>query len=432
MKKDVSGNDLRSLRTRDQQPNRIATITQKFEKTFGSLPTFIASAPGRVNLIGEHTDYNDGYVFPVAIDKYINIAARQRTDRRVTLHASDVNDSWEFDLDARHSTPQQAPAWSHYLIGVASLLQASGRKVAGIDAVITGDVPISAGLSSSAALSVSGTLAFLTAGSELEAPVETLVSENEKKELAALCQRVEHEFAGVNCGIMDQTISLLGKENHGLFLDCRSLEYEHVPLNLAGHYIMICNTKVKRELATSEYNKRRAECEKGVEILGQWIPGISSLRDIALTDFKKHEEELPMLTQKRCRYVIEENTRVLNAVSVLKARNQQITEKTDEALIQFGQLMNASHNGLRDDYEVSCKELDLLTDIARSITGVIGSRMTGAGFGGCTVSIVHKDALETFQTRVKKEYHGQIGVEPEIYLCRVGDGAQVFWSTELS
>ena len=457
MNKDVSDSDLRSLRTRDQQSNRIASITQKFEETFGSLPTFVASAPGRVNLIGEHTDYNDGYVFPVAIDKYINIAARQRTDRHVILHAPDVNDSSEsealsfksealsfksealsfknevlpfkFDLDALPSIPQQAPAWSRYLIGVASLLQASGRKVAGIDALITGDVPIGAGLSSSAALSVSATLAFLAAGSELVGDGFP-VPEDNKKELAALCQRVEHEFAGVNCGIMDQMISLLGRENHGLFLDCRSLEYEHIPLNLAGHYITICNTKVKRELATSEYNKRRAECERGVEILSKWISGISSLRDIALTDFKKHEEELPMLTQKRCRYVIEENTRVLDAVSVLKAHNQQITEKTDEALIQFGRLMNASHDGLRDDYEVSCKELDLLTDIARSITGVIGSRMTGAGFGGCTVSIVHKDALETFQTRVKQEYHEQIGIEPEIYLCRVGDGAQVFWSTD--
>ncbi len=431
MKKNVLGNDLRTLRNLDQQSNRISSIAQKFEETFGSPPTFIASAPGRVNLIGEHTDYNDGYVFPVAIDKYINIAARQRTDRRVTLHASDVNGSWEFNLDARHSISQQAPAWSRYLIGVASLLQAFGRKIAGMDAVITGDVPIGAGLSSSAALSVSATLAFLAAGSELVADGFP-VPENEKKELAALCQRVEHEFAGVNCGIMDQTISLLGKENHGLFLDCRSLEHEHVPLNLAGHYITICNTKVKRELATSEYNKRRAECAKGVDILKQWIPNISSLRDIALTDFKKHEEELPILTQKRCRYVIEENTRVLDAVSLLKTRNQQITEKTDEALIQFGGLMNASHNGLRDDYEVSCKELDLLTDIARSITGVIGCRMTGAGFGGCTVSIVHKDALETFQTRVKKEYREQIGIEPEIYLCRVSDGAQVFGRKELS
>ncbi len=428
MKKDVSSDDLRELRTLGPKSNRITSIKQKFEETFGRPPTCIASAPGRVNLIGEHTDYNDGYVFPVAIDKYLNIAARKRPDRRVTLYALDVNDSWEFCLDTLSSIPSQAPAWSHYLIGVASLLQASGREIAGIDAVITGDVPIGAGLSSSAALSVAATLAFLTAGSELE----TVESEDNKKKLAALCQRVEHEFVDVKCGIMDQTISLLGKENHALFLDCRSLEYEHIPLNLSEHYIVICNTKVKRELAASEYNKRRAECERGVDIMSRWIPDISSLRDIALTDFKKHEEELPALTQKRCRYVIEENARVLDAVSVLKGRSQRTSEKTDESLIQFGSLMNASHNGLRDDYEVSCKELDLLTDIARSITGVIGSRMTGAGFGGCTVSIVHKDALEIFQTRVTTKYHEQTGIEPEIYLCNVSDGAQVFQRSELS
>ena len=413
---------MRTFRTLDKNSNQTSFITQKFEEIFGGPPTFIAAAPGRVNLIGEHTDYNDGYVFPVAIDKYINIAARKRPDRRVTLHALDVDDSWEFSLDTLSTIPPQAPTWSHYLIGVASLLQTSGREISGIDAVITGDVPIGAGLSSSAALSVAATLAFLTAGSELE----TVESEDNKKKLAALCQRVEHEFVDVKCGIMDQTISLLGQENHALFLDCRSLEYEHVPLNLGEHAIAICNTKVKRELAASEYNKRRAECERGVEILSRWIPGISSLRDIALTDFKKHEEELPALTQKRCRYVIEENARVLEAVSVLKGRSQSASEETDASLIRFGSLMNASHNGLRDDYEVSCKELDLLTDIARSITGVIGSRMTGAGFGGCTVSIVHQDALEIFQTRVTTEYHEQTGIEPEIYLCNVSDGAQVF------
>lgn len=422
---------MRTFRTLDKKSNQTSFITQKFEETFGAPPTFIASAPGRVNLIGEHTDYNDGYVFPVAIDKYINIAARKRPDRRVTLHALDVDDSWEFSLDTLNAIPPQAPAWSHYFIGVAFLLQASGREIAGIDAVITGDVPIGAGLSSSAALSVAATLAFLTAGSELVGDGFP-VPEDTKKKLAALCQRVEHEFVDVKCGIMDQTISLLGKENHALFLDCRSLEYEHVPLNLGEHAIAICNTKVKRELATSEYNKRRAECERGVKILRRWIPGISSLRDIALTDFKKHEEELPALTQKRCRYVIEENARVLEAVSVLKGRSQSASEETDAALIRFGRLMNASHNGLRDDYEVSCKELDLLTDIARSITGVIGSRMTGAGFGGCTVSIVHQDALEMFQTRVTTEYHQQTGIEPEIYLCNVSDGAQVFRSPGLS
>ena len=428
---------MRTFRTLDKKSNRTAFITQKFEETFGGPPTFIASAPGRVNLIGEHTDYNNGYVFPVAINKYINIAARKRPDRRVTLYALDVDDSWEFSLDTLPTIPPQAPTWSHYFIGVASLLlrksrdhdhrdgvlpTASGREIAGIDAVITGDVPIGAGLSSSAALSVAAALAFLTAGSE----PEVVESEDNKKKLAELCQRVEHEFVDVKCGIMDQTISLLGQENHALFLDCRSLEYEHVPLNLAEHVITICNTKIKRELAASEYNKRRAECERGVDILSRWIPGISSLRDIALTDFKKYEEELPALTQKRCRYVIEENARVLDAVSVLKGRSQSTSDKTDGSLGQFGNLMNASHNGLRDDYEVSCKELDLLTDIARSITGVIGSRMTGAGFGGCTVSIVHQEALEMFQTRVTTEYHQQTGIAPEIYLCNVSDGAQVF------
>ncbi|MCY3552548.1 MAG: galactokinase [Candidatus Poribacteria bacterium] len=399
--------------------NRISFAAQKFEEIFGGPSTFTASAPGRVNLIGEHTDYNDGYVFPVAIDKYLNIAARQRSDRYVRLHALDVKDSYEFNLSSPPST-EQAPAWSHYLLGVASLLQASGKKISGIDAVITGDVPIGAGLSSSAALSVSAALTFLTASSETSSLENPSKPKIDNKELAALCQQVEHEFAGVNCGIMDQTISLLGREDQALFLDCRSLEHEHIPLNLKAHHIAICNTKVKRELAASEYNKRRAECERGVDILEQWLPGISSLRDISLADFKKYEDELPALTQKRCRYVIEENARVLDAVFALKTR-------TDESLGQFGRLMNVSHKGLRDDYEVSCVELDLLTDLARSIEGVIGSRMTGAGFGGCTVSIVHEDALETFRTLVTKEYHKQTGIEPEIYLCNVSGGAQVFW-----
>jgi galactokinase len=409
----------------------VSPVVQKFEAIFGDSPEFVVSAPGRVNLIGEHTDYNEGYVFPVAIDKYIHIAVRKRSDRRFVLHALDVNESAELNLDALRPIPSNAPTWSYYLIGVASLLQESGDEITGMDAVITGDVPIGAGLSSSAALSVSAALAFLSNSK----PASSLNNEGEeahKKKLAALCQRVEHEFVGVNCGIMDQTISLLGRADHGLFLDCRSLEYEHVPLNLGAHCIAICNTKVKRELAASEYNKRRAECEKGVDILSQSIPGISSLRDITLTDYEKYEGKLPALTQKRCRYVIEENTRVLDAVAVLKTRHLQTAEKTDESLIQFGRLMNASHNGLRDDYEVSCSELDLLTDIARSITGVIGSRMTGAGFGGCTVNIVHRDVLETFQTLVTTEYHKQTGIEPEIYLCNVSDGAQVFWNSELS
>ena len=409
----------------------ISATKRKFKALFGNSPRCVVSAPGRVNLIGEHTDYNEGYVFPVAIDKYIHIAMRERTDRRAVLHALDLNESFELNLDTLRPIPTDAPTWSYYLIGVASLLQESGNQINGIDAVIMGDVPIGAGLSSSAALSVSAALAFL-AGSEPQASGNAVGSEARKKELAALCQRVEHEFVGVNCGIMDQTISLLGRTDHGLFLDCRSLDYQQVPLNLGHHCIAICNTKVKRELAASEYNKRRAECERGVDILSQWLPGISSLRDISLTDFKKHEGKLPALTQKRCGYVIAENTRVLDAVSTLKARNQQTSKNVDEGLIAFGRLMNASHKGLRDDYEVSCKELNLLTDIARRVDGVVGTRMTGAGFGGCTVSILHRDALETFRTRITAAYHKQIGIEPEIYLCNISNGAQIFSNSEPS
>ena len=423
-----SPSPLNSLGSRHKH---ISAAKREFEAIFNDAPRCVVSAPGRVNLIGEHTDYNDGYVFPVAIDKYVHIVLRERTDRRAVLHALDVNESFEFNLDDLRPVPTDAPTWSYYLIGVASLLQESGNEITGIDAVITGDVPIGAGLSSSAALSVSAALAFLVS-SQPRFSLNAVVSEARKKELAALCQRVEHEFVGVNCGIMDQTISLLGLADHGLFLDCRSLAYEHVPLNLGEHCIAICNTKVKRELAASEYNKRRAECERGIDILSQWLPCISSLRDITLTDFKKHEGKLPALTQKRCGYVIEENARVLDAVSTLKSRNQHMSEKVDEPLIAFGELMNASHKGLRDDYEVSCRELNLLTDIARGVEGVIGTRMTGAGFGGCTVSILHKEALETFRTRITTEYHKQTGIDPEIYLCNISDGAQIFSNSESS
>ena len=384
---------------------------QKFQHIFGGAPDFITAAPGRVNLIGEHTDYNDGYVFPIAIDKYVHIAVRPREDRRVALQASDVDERYEFSIPTFSERrvlplPISAPAWSKYLVGVAMLLQRSGKPLVGMDALITGDVPIGAGLSSSAALTVSAALAFLTASG----------LEMDRKELATLCQRVEHEFIGVKCGIMDQTISLFGRADHGLFLDCRSLEHTHVPLNLGEHVIVICNTKVKRELAASEYNKRRAECEKGVGILKRWLSDISSLRDVDLADFKKYEGELPELTLKKCRYVLEENARVRQAVDALKAGD----------LPAFGNLMNASHRGLRDDYEVSCKELDLLTDIAREVTGVLGTRMTGAGFGGCTITLAHRDAVEPLRTRVMTEYPQRIGIEPELYLCSVGDGAKVY------
>ncbi len=404
-------------------------LEQEFKERFGHPPEFIVSAPGRVNLIGEHTDYNDGYVFPVAIDKYIHIAASKRSDRQVHLHALDMNDECIFSLDTPDDS--EMPAWSNYLKGVAHLLQEQilqkiGHTLQGMSAVITGNVPIGAGLSSSAALEVASSLAFLgVCGLEL---AHTSINSDSKielielppTELAALCQRAENEFVGVNCGIMDPTISLLGKANHALFLDCRSLEYKQVLLNLTDILIVICNTNVKRELASSEYNKRRAECEKGVEILQQWLPSVTSLRDVTLEDFKKYEAELPQITQKRCGYVIEENTRVQSAVSALKAKD----------ISTFGTLMNASHAGLRDAYEVSCDELNVLTEIAQSIDGVIGARMTGAGFGGCTVNLVYQDAVEAFRDKVMKEYTRRTGIEPDIYVCNVGDGARIKWNSQ--
>lgn len=400
-------------------------LQQEFSERFDHLPEFIVSAPGRVNLIGEHTDYNDGFVFPVAIDKYLHIAASKRSDRQVHLHALDMNEACVFSLDTNDS---DTPAWSNYLKGVAHLLQELvlneiGHTLKGMSAVITGNVPIGAGLSSSAALEVAASLAFLgVCGLEI---ANTSINSNSKVELvefpptklAALCQRAENEYAGVNCGIMDPTISLLGKADHALFLDCRSLAYKQVPLNLTDILLVICNTNVKRELASSEYNKRRAECEKGVEILQRWMPSISSLRDVTLEDFKKYEAELPQITQKRCKYVVEENTRVQNAVAALTAKD----------IDTFGALMNASHAGLRDGYEVSCDELNVLTEIAQRTDGVIGARMTGAGFGGCTVNLVYQDAVEVFRSRVMNEYPRRTNIEPDIYVCNVGDGARIKW-----
>ena len=414
---------------REQEPDITNRLELEFKNRFGHSPEFIVSAPGRVNLIGEHTDYNDGYVFPVAIDKYIHIVAGKRPDRQVHLHALDMDEECLFSLDIIDKS--ETPSWSNYLKGVAHLLQEqvlneSDYLLMGMSGIISGNVPIGAGLSSSAALSVASSLAFLglcglqVAGTGINTNTEVTEIEFPPTKLAALCQRTEHEFAGVNCGIMDPTISLLGKSDNALFLDCRSLEYTHVPLNLEDILLVICNTNVKRELASSEYNKRRAECERGVEIMKQWIINITSLRDVTLDDFKKYEAELPEITQKRCRYVVEENTRVQTAVNALTTKNVNT----------FGKLMNASHAGLRDAYEVSCDELNILTEIAQSIEGVIGARMTGAGFGGCTVNLVYQDAVETLRKRVMKEYTQRTGIEPDIYVCNVGDGARIKWTSQ--
>ena len=380
------------------------SLIQDFESQFASPPRLYVRAPGRVNLIGEHTDYNDGFVFPVAIDRQVQIVAAPRSDARVVLHSLDFGETVTFTLD---DIQKIEGAWANYPKGVAHVLQQEGYTLTGAEAVLTGNVPLGAGLSSSAAIEVAFALMYA-----VFADIKV-----DRRQFALLTQRAENQFVGVNCGIMDQFISLMGQVGHALFLDCRSLDYELVPLPMDVMRVVVCNTKVKRELTGSEYNERRAECERGVALLAADLPGIQALRDVSYTDFEKHRAELPPLTQRRCGYVIQENERVQASVEALQA----------EDYARFGQLMAESHEGLRDDYEVSCPELDLMVEIASDIDGVLGARMTGAGFGGCTVNLVREDAIDSLKEAVLAEYPAKTGIQPEIYVCQVADGASTTW-----
>ncbi len=382
---------------------RIERLVDSFKAKFDGMPDVIVRAPGRVNLIGEHTDYNDGFVLPIAIDRDIMIASRRREDLTVRLYSLDYNQLVEFGLGEIKFDDDKK--WSNYPRGVTYFLQESEYAISGLDAVITGNVPIGAGLSSSAAMEVATAFTFeKICGLSID-PVE----------MALLCQKAENKFVGVNCGIMDQFISRLGKKDHALLLDCRNLEFELVPLNLENVKVVVCDTGKKRGLVDSEYNSRRAECERGVKILEKFLPGISALRDIEIDDIRKYSNHIPEITEKRCLYVVKENIRVLESVSALKEND----------LLKFGELMNESHIGLRDEYEVSCPELDAMVEIAWSLDGVIGSRMTGAGFGGCTVSIVVEDCLQELIDKVNSEYPKKTGLKPEIYVCTAEDGAKV-------
>lgn len=380
---------------------RTEILVNGFKERFGGEPETIIRAPGRVNLIGEHTDYNDGFVLPVAIDRDIMVASRRRDDGLVRIHSLDFDAMVEFHIDDIQYDSENK--WSNYPRGVARLLQESGYRPGGLEAAITGNIPLGAGLSSSAAMEVAMAMTFEKA-SDLEIdPVE----------MALICQKAENQFVGVNCGIMDQFISRMGRKDHALLLDCRLLEFELIPLNLDGVSIVVCNTGVERELVDSEYNKRRSECERGMKILEDILPGIKALRDVNIADFHKYKTHLPEITERRCEYIIEENNRVLESVQLL----------AEGDLVGFGILMNESHIGLRDEYEVSCPELDAMVTIAWSTEGVLGSRMTGAGFGGCTVSLVTEAAVEGLIQRINREYPERTGLQPEIYVCIAEDGA---------
>jgi galactokinase len=375
------------------------TILRKFQERYGT-DARIYRAPGRINLIGEHTDYNNGFVLPAAIDFYTWVAIGRRSDRRLVLYSEGFNESVDTSLDDR------APArhhWSDYVRGVALKLEEAGNRLAGANLLIRGDVPIGSGLSSSASLEVAVGTALLAASD---------LSLN-RTDLALLCQRAENEFVGARCGIMDQFISCHGVSGHALMIDCRSLDYVVLPL-APEISLVACNTMVRHQVAGGEYNKRRAECEQGVRLLSRHLPGITSLRDVCSAQLQQHAQELPELIYRRLRHIVTENERVVEAAECLKIGDFQ----------KFGRLMAESHNSLRDDYEVSCKELDWMVDLAGQQEGVIGSRMTGGGFGGCTVNLVISGQVEGFCSKVGEGYRRITGQVPEIYVSRAAAGAQ--------
>ena len=375
-------------------------IGRRFAEIFGEEPAAVVRAPGRVNLIGEHTDYNDGHVLPVAIDRSVLVAAAPRDDQQVVIHALDFDESVEFSLD--DIRPDQAQTWSNYQRGVAYFLEERGFELPGLNAVVVGDVPIGSGLSSSAAVEVSMAYTWQVLADFKLGRVE----------LALLCQRAENEFVGMNCGIMDQFVSALGQRDHALLIDCRSLDYQPVPLP-PGAAVVVADTMKRRGLVDSEYNTRRQECEEGVRILQRYLPEVRSLRDVSVDQFKAQSSKLKIQkVRQRCRHVIYENERVLKSVAALRAGD----------LAAFGRLMNASHVSLRDDYQVSCAELDIMVEAAWKVDGVYGSRMTGAGFGGCTVSLVAEEAIEDFRAQVAAAYEEATGIVPQIYVCRAEDG----------
>lgn len=374
-----------------------------FRELFGGSPRFYVTAPGRVNLIGEHTDYNGGFVLPIAIQQTIVYLGRARSDRKVRLSSREFRDTCEFDLETL--VKDAAHPWANYVKGVAWALQEEGFPLRGFDAVIGGDVPVGAGLSSSAAMEVGAAMTFAHV-SELDI---------EPKQLALLCQKAENQFVGVNCGIMDMFISQLARRNHALLLDCRDLSTEQVPIAHPTVRFVVANTNKPRSLLDSEYNARRAECERGVELLRPFVPDARMLRDIPADVFALRRDELPELTARRCGYVIAENERVLATVSAFRRGD----------LLEVGRLMVASHKGLQEEYEVSCPELDALVEIACGVDGVYGSRMTGAGFGGCTVTLAENEAVEPLVRAIAENYPQRTGLVADIYICEPSDGARV-------
>ncbi len=378
-----------------------STLAERFRAAFGVAPT-IVSAPGRVNLIGEHTDYNDGFVMPCAIDFTAHVAIAPRADSRLVLHSDEFPERFDFLVDELPEKP--VGAWCDNLLGVAHGLRAEGVSLGGASLLLHSEVPIGAGLSSSAAVEV-GTALALLAVNECSLPLPRV---------AQLCQRAENTFINAQVGIMDPFISCLGQAGHALQLDCRSLAFEPVPIP-ADLRLVICNTMVKHKHSGGEYNKRRQQCEEGIFLLRRWFPDIRALRDLSGAQLDRHAAELPSLIRDRVTHVVRENERVLAFGRALRGAD----------LAALAHLMRESHVSLRDLYQVSCPELDLMVELAQTLPGFCGGRMTGGGFGGCTINLVHASAADNFAAQVASAYYHKTQVRPHVYICSATRGVHL-------
>ena len=381
-------------------------LKKQFLEVFGGTDEGLRvfSSPGRVNLIGEHTDYNGGYVFPAALTMATTIIARPRTDSIIRMKATDLDGVVEGDLNTIDKYKDLK--WGNYQFGIFDELKKAGYNICGADMLFHDTTPHGGGLSSSAAIEVSAAIAMASLGG---------AKDIDNIKMAKISQAAEHNYIGVNCGIMDQFASAMGKANHVIFLDCKTLDYQLVPMNLGGCKLVISNTNKKRSLADSKYNERRAECEAGLEMLKAALPDKNCLGEISMQEYEENKHLITDETvNNRVRHVISEDDRVLRSVEVLKQGD----------LSAFGKLMNASHESLRDLYEVSCTELDTLVESAQKLDCVLGSRMTGAGFGGCTVSLVKEDGVDEFIEKVGAEYLEKVGYAASFYISEIGDGGR--------
>lgn len=374
-------------------------ITAVFTEKFSGHPTVFRS-PGRINILGEHTDYNEGFVLPAAIDKNIYVAISTRMDKQVNLYACDFTEIYCTDIENIKTAPIQ---WPNYILGVVDQLQKNGHVVGGFNLVIDGDIPIGAGLSSSAAVECAVAFALN----------ETFGLNLNKMQLTLFAQKAEHVFAGVNCGIMDQFASMFGKKDHAIKLDCRSLEYEYIPIGLAGYKIILLNSNVKHNLASSEYNTRRKQCEEGISIIAKGHPAVKSLRDVGMGMLKHYAAGMDATVFKRCKYVIEENERLLGACDDLKQGD----------ITALGKKMFQTHEGLQHDYEVSCKEIDFLVGFVKGNDAVAGARMMGGGFGGCSINLIKEDAVEKLVEEISTAYKKETGLTLSVYFVSIEDGA---------